>query len=315
MDFALNRPWLVAAWPGMGGVAKIAGRYLAEQLQAETVAEIAPDDYFDLQGVKIHKGLVQKTDLPHSRLLAWHNPGQGPDLLILDADSQPSQRGLGFCENILTMAQDQGVERVLTFAAMATQSHPSAPSHVLATATEAALLAEIQQAGLTVLTEGQILGLNGVLLAAAAMRGIPAACLLGEFPYYASSIPNPKASAAILRSFEKLTGIGVDLGTLDKQAAEIEAQLTPQVERLQQLQQSLPAPEQEQEAAEESWSLDSSFFDDDDLDAGTQARIEELFAKAATDRKVALELKALLDRHGVFKRFEDRFLDLFKSAE
>jgi uncharacterized protein len=314
MKFPLTRPWLLAAWPGMGGVAKIAGRYLAEQLQAEVVAEISPDDYFDLQGVQVRAGLVQDSALPRSRLLAWDNPGEGPDLLILDADTQPSHRGLGFCEDLLTIAQDQGIERVITFAAMATQSVPSAPCHVLAVASDQGLLGEIQTAGLTILEEGQILGLNGVLLAAAAMRGLPAACLLGEFPYYASSIPNPKASAAILRAFEKLTGIAVDLAALDQQAADIEAQLEPQIQRLQQLQKSLPAPEPEVEK-EEVWSIDSSFFEDDALDAGTLARIEELFAKAASDRKVALELKALLDRHSVFKRYEDRFLDLFKSAE
>ncbi len=314
MQFSLNQPWLLAAWPGMGGVAKIAGRYLAEQLGAEIVAEIAPDEYFDLQGVQIQSGLIQDADLPHSRLLAWHNPEDGPDLLILDADTQPSQRGLGFCEDILTMAQDQGVVRVVTFAAMATQSLPTAPSHVLAAATGQEFLSEIQEAGLAILSEGQIMGLNGVLLAAAAMRGLSGACLLGEFPYYASSIPNPKASAAILRAFEKLTGIHVDLGTLDQQAAEIEAQLVPQVERLQHLQQSLPAPDAEEEQ-DDTWSLDSSFFKEEKLDAGILARIEELFGRAAKNRNVALELKALLDRHDVFKRYEDRFLDLFKRAE
>jgi uncharacterized protein len=314
MQFELNQPWLVAAWPGMGGVAKIAGRYLAEQLGAEVVAEIAPDDYFDLQGVQVHAGLVQASDLPHSRLLAWRNPDGGPDLLILDADLQPTQRGLGFCEDLLSLAQDQGIQRVLTFAAMAAQSLPAAPSRVLAAATDDDFLASIEEAGLAILGEGQILGLNGVLLAAASMRGIPAACLLGEFPYYASSIPNPKASAAILRAFDKLTRISVDLTSLDQQAADIEAQLAPQVERLQHLQKSLPLPEVEPDA-EDAWTLDSSFFEEDDLDSGTLARIEELFARAALDRKVAFELKALLDRHSVFKRYEDRFLDLFKSAE
>ena len=265
MQFQLNQPWLVAAWPGMGGVAKIAGRYLAEQLEAEVVAEIAPDDYFDLQGVQVHAGLVQGADLPHSRLLAWRNPGEGPDLLILDADMQPSQRGLGFCEDLLTLAQGQGITRVLTFAAMATQSLPTAASKVLAAATHDDFLGSIQAAGIGILGEGQILGLNGVLLAAASMRGIPAACLLGEFPYYASSIPNPKASAAILRAFGRLTGITLDLAPLDQQAAEIEAQLAPQIERLQHLQRSLPAPDPEKEP-EESWSRGSSLFEEQDTD-------------------------------------------------
>jgi hypothetical protein len=43
-------------------------------------------------------------------------------------------------------------------------------------------------------------------------------------------------------------------------------------------------------------------------------RIEELFARAAKDRSKAFELKQELDRLGLFKQYEDRFLDLFKKA-
>jgi hypothetical protein len=49
------------------------------------------------------------------------------------------------------------------------------------------------------------------------------------------------------------------------------------------------------------------------LDAATVSLIESLFADAQIDRTKALELKAVLDQHGVFKAYEDRFLDLFKS--
>jgi hypothetical protein len=43
-------------------------------------------------------------------------------------------------------------------------------------------------------------------------------------------------------------------------------------------------------------------------------RIETLFRQAAEDRAKAFELKQELDRLGMFKDYEDRFLDLFKKA-
>jgi hypothetical protein len=43
-------------------------------------------------------------------------------------------------------------------------------------------------------------------------------------------------------------------------------------------------------------------------------RLEGLFQEAARDRSKAFELKQELDRLGVFKEYEDRFLDLFKKA-
>lgn len=46
-----------------------------------------------------------------------------------------------------------------------------------------------------------------------------------------------------------------------------------------------------------------------------QRRIETLFENSAGDRSQAFELKQELDRLGVFKEYEDRFLDLFKKNE
>jgi hypothetical protein len=39
-----------------------------------------------------------------------------------------------------------------------------------------------------------------------------------------------------------------------------------------------------------------------------------MFEKSRTDRAAAFELKKELDRLGVFKQYENRFLDLFRKA-
>jgi len=49
------------------------------------------------------------------------------------------------------------------------------------------------------------------------------------------------------------------------------------------------------------------------LGPGDRKRIEALFDQAAKDRSKAFELKQELDRLGVFKEYEDRFLDLFRK--
>jgi hypothetical protein len=133
-------------------------------------------------------------------------------------------------------------------------------------------------------------------------------CLLGEFPYFAQAFPNPKASAAILRAFSRLAGVELDLGALDAQAREVEGQLVALQARTRELAErvqgegGLPAasPDEEREARP---------------DPATRARVEALFDAARSDRGKALELKAELDRLGLFKEYEDRFLDLFKRGE
>ncbi len=303
-------PWLVAVWPGMGGIATIAGTYLVRALEAQLVSEVATGDYFDVRSVRISSGLIQPAERPASRIFGWTNPGAGRDLLLFVGDEQPEPRGYRFCEELCATALELGVRRVVTFAAMATPIRPEADPRVFAAASGPELLEEVKRHGVEVLEEGTISGLNGVLLAAAAARGIEGVCLLGEFPFFAGSVANPKASAAVLRVFAELSGVTLDLSALDAQAAEVERMLSEHLKRLEEGVKSAAHAEARGEGeAPADWPKPEG-----GLDPEVEAHIEALFEQAAADRSKALELKAVLDRHGVFGRYEDRFLDLFKQA-
>ncbi len=300
----LNEPWFVASWPGMGGVAQIAASYLVQKLEAREIAHIDPEGYFEVQAISVRHGIVQDAQIPQSRFFAWKNPGSGRDLLIFLGEAQPTLHGYRFCEELLEVADEYGAKRVLTFAAMATAVHPSANPRVLGVATDAELLKELRKKNVELLEEGQIGGLNGVLLAAAVARGERGACLLGEFPYFASAVPNPKASAAVLRVFADMARFKIDMGPIEEQGQTAERNL---LELLNQLQQAAGMPSE----AEPNPGIGSS----DEIDPEVEARIETLFRQAAQDREKAVELKAELDRQELFRRYEDRFLDLFRNAE
>ena len=64
----LNKPSLVAAWPGVGNVALVAASYLKEKLKAEEFAEIEPLPFFELNGVIIEDNLIQQPKFPQSKL-------------------------------------------------------------------------------------------------------------------------------------------------------------------------------------------------------------------------------------------------------
>lgn len=295
---------MVAVWPGMGGVAQIAGTYLARQLGPEVTAELDPQGFFDVESVSVKGGIVQSASLPRSVFYTWRNPGEGRDLILLLGERQPSD-GVRYSQALLEIVEKYRIERLLTFAAMATPIHPTAEPRVFAVATNADMLPEMLRDGVTLLDEGEITGLNGVFIAMAGARGIPSACLLGEFPFFAAGVPNPKASAAVLRVFSALSGIEIDLSEILADARKIERGLTQHLEGLQRAAQ-LAAPVIE---------APESFGDTDQGPAKeTLERIEGLFAQARENRSKALELKAELDRQGLFKAYEDRFLDLFKQA-
>ncbi|HYC76787.1 MAG TPA: PAC2 family protein [Planctomycetota bacterium] len=328
----LRRPWLVAVWPGMGGVAQIAGNYLARQLDAQPIAELDATPYFEPQSITVKKGLVSLEPLPRSVFYAWRNPRGERDLLVLAGDRQPNAAAYRYAEALMEIAAAHHVERVVTFAAMATPLHPSAAPRVFGVATREDLLPELRMEKTTLLEEGEISGLNGVFLAAATARKVPGLCLMGEIPFFAAPLPNPKASAAVLDVFGRLFGVQVDLAPMRAEAEKIERSLVEHLENLQRAAREAAgkSPDDEEEGEEES-EMSAEAASDAGADANepppapaepkrkppppeVMDRIEKLFAAARQDRNKALELKTELDRYGLFKEFEDRFLDLFKRA-
>jgi len=310
MNLELKDPWLVAAWPGMGGVAQIAATFLAQKLGAKEIAEIAHAGYFDLRSIHVQEGIALAGGWPRSVFYGWKNPTGGRDLVIFIGDQQAAHDGYRFCEEMLGIARQLGVRRVFTFAAMGTMILPQATPRVFAVASGADVLTEAKRHSAEVLQEGEISGLNGVFLAAAAAHGLDGLCLLGEFPIFVAAFANPKASSAVLRVFSGIADIAIDLDELDHQAREMEPMHVEHLRRLQAAAEAASRGQNEQEAEGEEWRKPKS----DEISPHLKARIESLFAKAHQDRSKALELKAELDRHGVFKRYEDRFLDLFKHG-
>jgi proteasome assembly chaperone (PAC2) family protein len=307
----LNKPWLVAVWPGMGHVAVSAGYYLMAKLGMHQIAEVPNKDLFDVEHVEVKGGLIRTGRLPRSRIFAWQDVRGRRDIVVFIGEAQPPRGKFAFCRGIIEFARGLGVERVFTFAAMGTQMHPESASRVFAAATDEAGLAELRQRELTVLEDGHIGGLNGVLLGAAAEAGLRGACLLGEIPHFFAQLPFPKASLAVLQVFTKVADLEMDFTELAEQAKNMEQKLGELLQQMQQAYEQENPPEAE--AAAET--LRQEPVEEEGLSSEDEARIERLFAQAAKDRSSAYELKRELDRLKVFPRYEDRFLDLFKKPE
>jgi predicted ATP-grasp superfamily ATP-dependent carboligase len=304
----LSEPWLVAAWPGMGVVGLVAVTYLAKRLGADPLGELGAGEFFDVDHLSVKDGLFQAARRPRAFLFGWRAPPGGRDLVLLVGEGQPAERAWTFSQAVVAAAAELDVRRLVTFAAMAAPIDPRATPRVFCAASDAVVLGDARAAGARPLGEGEVSGLNGVLVGAGGERGIPGLCLLGEFPFEAGALPNPRASAAILRVFARLAGIEVDLSELDAQADGLE-------ERLVELHEQ--AGERGRSVAPETDGADELHApgDEEGVDAAARARLEALFDAARTDRARAHELKAELDRLGLFREYEDRFLDLFRRAE
>ncbi len=316
------RPWLIAAWPGMGNVAVLAAGYLVQELKLASAGELPAGDYFDLAEISVREGLIKPVQFPRGLFFRWKNPGPGRDLIVFLGEAQPSARAYDYAGKLLDMAQTMDVERVITFASMASNMHPSDDPKVTGVATDAQTLAEMRRAEVEPLADGEIGGLNGILLAAAAARGIPGFCLLAEIPYFAAAVPNPKAARVALSVFSVLAGIEVNLEALSKHAQAIDRMLIEALEKMNaQREQGRDTDEDEPDdseptrpAAPEVQTPSPSPAPERQLDEAARARLEQLFEEARKDSARTVALKQELDRLGVFKQYENRFLDLFRRA-
>lgn len=297
--------WLVAVWPGMGQVAVSAGYYLMSKLGMRALAEVAARELFDVEHIEVKAGLIRPGKLPRNQFFIGKDPAGQRDIIVFIGESQPPLGKYSFCQKILDFAQKSGVEQIFTFAAMVTNMHPQRQPRVFAAATSEELLASIAGQGIEVLEEGQISGLNGILLGAAVEAEFRGLCLLGEMPHMFGGHPFPAAPLAILRKFSQLGGFELDLSELEAEVQSMNERLGELLAHAEQNLRNGGADEEPEEfgvsAAERK------------LTSKQEREIEDLFRQAQANKAKAYELKQLLDRQGVFADYEDRFLDLFKS--
>ena len=229
----LHEPILVAAWPGLGLVGLKTVQFLHEQFPSTLLAEIEAPEFFRVAGVKIDAGLLLQPELPSSRFFHVSVPGALHDVLIFIGDDQPAPgKEFAFANLVVDVAQHFGVRRIYTAAAMVTNLNHTQPSRVWAAGTTRHVLEDLPRDGYVELQEGQIGGLNGLLLGVAGMRHIEGCCLLGEIPYYVTNLENPKASAVILSTLASVLHLKLDLSTIEQKAVFVESQIDQAVRQV-----------------------------------------------------------------------------------
>jgi len=230
----LKEPYMVAAWPGMGGVAIIATRYLVEKLGAEEFGRIAPEGFFDVSGVMIENSVVKDIQFPENSFYVAKNKG-GRDWIIFIGEVQPAIDAYRMANLILDVAQRFKVGRLYTFAAAPTHIYHTKKPRVLTAVTDPSLMPKSDKHEITPLKEGSISGLNGLMLGVAKKRNIDGICLLGEIPIYTTNIANPRSSKTVIEVLTETTGLDINLEDIDQWVAETDEQIE---ERIRQLKES-----------------------------------------------------------------------------
>jgi proteasome assembly chaperone (PAC2) family protein len=237
----LRAPILVCSfrgWNDAAGAASSALDTVAAALDAEVLATVDPEEFFDFQAnrptISLSEGQTRQIDWPENTLLVARAPAAERDLVLLDG-TEPNLRWRTFAELISGAAERVGVEMVITLGALIAEVAHTLPVPITGLASDEELVErlDLQRSSY----EGPT-GIVGVLHDACRRAGMTSASLWAAVPHYVAAVPNPKAALALLRRLEGLTGISVDASDLEGEAASYEEQVgravaaNPEIEEL-----------------------------------------------------------------------------------
>ena len=173
-------PVLVCGLPGSGYVGKLAADHLVSLFKMKKVAEYSSES-FPPQASVMKDGTV---GLPRGEMY-FGTAGRGKSLLVFTADAQPtsSEGEYELSDMVVALAKKCGAKKAYAMAAYITGAFSTAPK-VYGSGTSKEMLDELSESGATLMKDGGISGMNGLLIGMAALRGIQGACLLGETSGY-----------------------------------------------------------------------------------------------------------------------------------
>ena len=193
---------------------------------------------------------------------------------------------------------------MITFAAISGAVEPEDDPKVSFATTDSVFGEEIARLGIDPIIDQRISGLNGLTLMAGYEKGIMGACLASEIPIWGLHTINPKATKILLQSFCRLVNLRLNLDHLNSQISELEDSMIRQRDSVRL-------------GLKSDFHMESNFANEDltksEVNKSDLDELELLFSRASFDRSQASILKAELDRLGLYEKFEDRFLDIFRD--
>ncbi|MGA2825998.1 MAG: PAC2 family protein [Streptosporangiaceae bacterium] len=246
----LTSPVAIAAFEGWNDAGEAASgviSHLGIAWQAQPIAAIEPEDYYDFQVtrpvVEITEGRIERLVWPTTRLsVARGGAAPGPAAadgtdpagaadgeereaaasgtgldkdIVLVHGIEPNMRWRSFTSELVQGLTDLGVETVILLGALLADAPHTRPVPVSVGASDPKLSATVtapfsDYKGPT--------GILGVVQYALAGAGIPAVSLWASVPHYVATPPNPKATLALLRGVEDILDAPLPLADLAEEA-------------------------------------------------------------------------------------------------
>ena len=226
----LTNPVVGAAftgWNDAGDAASAAVRTIIETSGAMALAEIDPEPFTDFATVRPHVRL----DAERNRSIVWPTVGvwgaslPGTDVVLI-LGPEPALRWRTFCDQLTGIAGRFEAPMAFTLGALLADVPHTRRTQIIGTATDAGLIDRFDLERSRY--EGPT-GIVGVLHDAFSRRGLPTASLWAAVPGYASQLPSPRATFALLDRLCSMMGTPAPMAEVATQIAEYDAKVAAMI--------------------------------------------------------------------------------------
>jgi len=219
----LDDPVVVVAfegWNDAGDAATGAVEHLELIWDADPLAALDPEDYYDFQvnrpTVSLVDGVSRRLEWPTTRI-SVAKPAGSDRHVVLIRGIEPNMRWRSFCQELIDLIEELGATTVVALGALLADTPHTRPTPVTGSAydDESAATWGLE----TSRYEGPT-GILGVFADACIQAGIPTVNFWAAVPHYVSQPPSPRATMALLQRVEEVLELTVPLGALPQQAEE-----------------------------------------------------------------------------------------------
>src|ERR671910_143958 len=184
-----------------------------------------------------------------SKSTTTNDPLSSKDLILLTGDSQPVVPGSEYVlsEQILDLITKFNISNIYSLASYVTGTFVNDPK-IYGTATNPEMVKSFRSFNISTLDNGNITGMNGLILGLGKLRGIEGICLLGETSGY---VIDAKPSKNLLEIVNNVLGIHINMDEMNKRSKDTEILIKNLEQQMMaksgQFPQSVPTEEQEEE--------------------------------------------------------------------
>jgi predicted ATP-grasp superfamily ATP-dependent carboligase len=139
---------------------------------------------------------------------------------------EPNLRWRTFTELVVGLAEELGIEMLITLGALLADVPHTRSAPVTGSASDEEL---VEQLGLSASRYEGPTGIVGVLHDVCGKRGIPSASLWAAVPHYVSLTPSPRGALALCERLGSVLGIEIDADELEEAARNYEEQVSEAV--------------------------------------------------------------------------------------